>query len=103
MKKMLTALAIAATIAVTAVAMPTKADARNGWWIPGAIIGGLALGAIVSGAYGPYYYGPGPYYYYGPGPYYYGPGPYYGRGYYYAPYRYRTYRHYRHYGHHHGH
>ena len=37
------------------------------------MLGGLALGAIASGAYAaPYYYGPGPYYY-GAGPAYYGP------------------------------
>ena len=92
MHKTLTALATAATIAVVGVAMPTKAEARNGWWIPGAIIGGLAIAAIASGAYGPYYYGPGPYYAYGPGPYY-------GPGYYYPRYRYRYYGHYRHYRH----
>ena len=98
MYKTLTAIAAAVAIAVTAVAMPTKAEAHNDWWIPGAIIGGLAIAGAVSGAYGPYYY-------YGPGPYYaYGPGPYYGRGYYYPRYRYRHgyyrhryYRHYRHY------
>jgi hypothetical protein len=64
MRKTLTVLAAAATIAIAAVAAPTDAQARwRGWWIPGAIVGGLALGAIASGAYGPYYYGPGPYYY----------------------------------------
>jgi hypothetical protein len=47
-----------------------------GWW-PGAVIGGLAAGAIIgSAAAPPYYYGPG-YGYYGPG--YYGPGYGYGR------------------------
>ena len=92
MYKNLTAIAAAAAIAVTAVVMPTKAEAHNDWWIPGAIIGGLAIAGAVSGAYGPYYYGPGPYYAYGPGPYY-------GPGYYYPRYRYRHryYRHYRHY------
>jgi hypothetical protein len=43
---------------------------RRGWWGPGVVIGGLALGAAVA----PYYYG-GPYY--DAGPYYYG-GPYWG-------------------------
>jgi hypothetical protein len=106
MKKTLIALATAATIAVTAIATPTKVEANsNGWWIPGAIIGGLAIGAIASGGYyggygpyyapRPYYYGPGPYYY-GGGPNYYGGGPYYGRRYYYGPRYYRAHR-YRHY------
>ena len=36
----------------------------------GALIGGIAAGALAA----PYYHH---YYYYGPGPYYYGPGPYY--------------------------
>jgi len=104
MKSKLIALASAAMIAFTAVAVPNKAEARwrGGWWIPGAVVGGLALGAIIASrpyyyGYGPYYSGYGPYYsydygpyYYGGGPYYYGGGPYYygGRGYYYnRPYR----------------
>ena len=48
------------TIAVAAVAVPTDAQARRGWWGPGALIGGLAAGAIIAGAagaYGPYGYG----------------------------------------------
>lgn len=110
MKKTLIALATAATIAVTAIAAPTRAEARDGWWIPGAIFGGLALGALAaSAAYGPYYgpryyYGPGPYwggwgpaYAYAPGPYYYGPryydGPRYYRSYAYYPRRHYYYRH----------
>jgi hypothetical protein len=72
MRTTLTALAAAATIAVTAIAAPTEAEARNGWWIPGAVIGGIAAGAIIGGLARPYYYGPGPYYY-APGPAYYGP------------------------------
>jgi hypothetical protein len=77
MTKTMTAVAAAALVAVAAIAAPTEAEARRGWWVPGAVIGGLAAGAIIAGAagaYGPYgYYGPGPAYYYGPGPYY-GPG-----------------------------
>jgi hypothetical protein len=108
MNSKLIALASAATIALTAVAMPNQAEARwrghggGGWWIPGAVVGGLALGAIASSAYRPYYgYGPyydndyGPYAYeYGGGPYAYeyGGGPYYNGGprYYYGQ---RYYRH----------
>jgi hypothetical protein len=71
MTRTMTAVAAAALIAVAAVAAPTEAQARRGWWVPGAVIGGLAAGAIIAGAagaYGPYYYGPAPgYYAYGPG------------------------------------
>jgi hypothetical protein len=72
MSKSLTAIAVAATIAVAAVATPQPAEARGGH-IAAGIVGGLAVGAIIGGiaANGPYgYYGPA---YYGPGPYY-GPG-----------------------------
>jgi hypothetical protein len=81
MNSKLIALASAAVIALTAVAIPNQAEARwrgGGWWIPGAVVGGLALGALAAR---PYYYGPG---YYG---YAYGPGPYYG-GYGYGAYDY---------------
>ncbi len=108
MNSKLIALASAAVIALTAVAIPNQAEARwrgGGWWIPGAVVGGLALGAaIASRSYGPGYYGyayaPGPYYGYDYGPYdyeygryYNGSGPYYygGPSYYYArPYRHWT-------------
>ena len=75
MRKTLTALAAAATIAIAAVAMPTSADARRGWRGP-AFFGGLAAGAFIAGALArPYYYAPRAYYY-DPGPvYYYAPGP----------------------------
>jgi hypothetical protein len=117
MNSKLIALASAATIALTAVAMPNQAEARwrghggGSWWIPGAVVGGLALGAIASSAYRPYYgYGPyydndyGPYAYeYGGGPYAYeyGSGPYayeYGGGPYYngGPRYYYGQRYYRH-------
>jgi len=74
MRKFLTGLVAAATIAGAMVATSGTAEAR--WhgrgWGPGAVIGGLAAGAILGGViasqpYYPYggYYGPGPYY--GPG------------------------------------
>jgi hypothetical protein len=84
MNSKLIALASAATIAVTAAAIPNQAEARwrgGGWWVPGAVVGGLALGAAIASR--PYYYGGGPYYAYGGNPYY-GGGPYYGSGSYYG-------------------
>jgi hypothetical protein len=85
MRKSLTALAAATTLAVAAVATPTTADARWGWW--GPAFGGFAAGAIIGSALArpyyayPYYgygYGYGPYYGYGYPAYYYAPRPYYG-------------------------
>ena len=105
MRKAVTALAAAATIAVATVATPTTADARRGWWGPG-IIGGFAAGAIIGSAfarpygygypYGYYgYYAPAPVYYdyYTPAPAYYGyyaPRPYYGCWRWRSGYRYRV-------------
>src|SRR5262249_23465914 len=70
MKLKLIALASAAMIGLTAVALPDQAEARwrrGGWWVPGAVVGGLALGAAIASR--PYYYGPGYYgYAYNPGP-----------------------------------
>src|SRR5258706_12836855 len=88
MKKTLTALAAAGTIALATVATPTTADARWGWW--GPAIGAFAAGAIIGGAlaspysygyYGGYYpaysypYGYYPAYSYGPAYYGYAPAP----------------------------
>ncbi len=75
-----------ATVAALGISLnPTKASAHwgGGWgWGVGA---GFLAGALVGGALAsPYYYAPGPYYYY-PG-YYYAPGPYY-------HYPYHHYRH----------
>lgn len=74
MTKTLMALGAAAVMTAATMAAPSTAEARwrHGWG-PGAVIGGLAAGAIIGGALAsrPYYYGPGPYYYepaYGPGP-----------------------------------
>ena len=67
MNKILTVTAAAAALIVASVAAPQQAQARHG--VNGAIIGGLAAGALVGAAVasGPYYaYGPGPYYAYGP-------------------------------------
>lgn len=87
MRKSLTALAAAATIAVAAIATPTTAEARRGWW--GPALGGLAVGAIIGSALARPYYGYGSGYGYGyPAYSYYRPA-YYGYGYapryYYAP------------------
>jgi hypothetical protein len=97
MRRKLIALGTAAALALTVTtALPQKAEARDGWWIAGAVVGGLALGAIAANAY----YGPGPYYYYGgyyPYGYYAGYYPhYYGYGYYHRHYAYHPYYH-RHY------
>lgn len=77
MRKTLTALAAAATIAVVAVAAPSDAFAqRRGGAVAAGIIGGLAAGAIIGSAIAPrpyYYYEPAPVY--GPPPGYYGPPP----------------------------
>jgi hypothetical protein len=80
MKRIVTALLAAVTIATMALASSGTAEARwvggwhggwrGGWhrgWGPGPFIGGLAAGAIIGGALAaPYYY---PYGYYGPYPY----------------------------------
>ena len=75
MRKTLTALAAAATVAITAMAAPTSAEARwrGGGAVAAGVIGGLAAGALIAGAarpYGYYYGGPA---YYAPAPAYYGP------------------------------
>ncbi len=98
MKRKLMALASAAMIALATGVTPNKAEAHwhGGWWVPGAVIGGIALGAALASRpyyyydYGPYYYGGPYYYYYGGGPYYY--------GYPYWHHRHYGYRYHRHYG-----
>lgn len=83
MKKAILAAVAAAALVATSVA-PQPAEARGGR-IAAGVLGGLAAGAILGGAFGPRYYGPG-YGYYGPGYGYYGGG--YAPAYYggYAPY-----------------
>jgi hypothetical protein len=74
MRKILTAVAAAALIGVTALASSSPAEAWGQWgwgWGPGPFWGGLAAGAVVGGAIAasPYYYRPYyPYAYYGYGP-----------------------------------
>jgi hypothetical protein len=82
MRKTLTALVAAATLATASVAAPTPADAR--WRGAGFFLGGLAAGAIIGSAFArPYYYGGYGGYYGGYGGYYGGYGGY--GGYYAAP------------------
>jgi hypothetical protein len=74
MRRILTATAVAATLAVASVAAPQRAEAHcHGCGVAAGVVGGLAAGAIIGSALaGPRYYGPG-YGYYAPGPVYYGP------------------------------
>jgi hypothetical protein len=92
MKKMVTALVVAASLATTAIATSGTAEARwgggggwhggwggGGWrggWGPGL---GFAAGALVGGAIASSYYYPYGYYPYGYGYGYGYPSPYYGR------------------------
>ena len=77
MRKSLTALAAAATIGTAAIAAPTSAEARWGWW--GPALGGLAVGAIIGSALAAPAYG------------YYGGYPAYSSGYGYPAYGYGGY------------
>ena len=66
------ALAAVATLAVSAVAAPQTAEARNGRVAAGVaagLLGGAVVGGMIAsqnGYYGPGYYGPGYGYYGGP-------------------------------------
>lgn len=57
MTKTLTAIAVAATLGLAAVAAPQQAEARGGGAVAAGVIGGLAAGAIIgsAAAHGPYY------------------------------------------------
>jgi hypothetical protein len=74
MKKTLTALVAAGTIAFAALATPTGASARDGGAVAAGIIGGLAAGAIIGSAVA----APPPPVYYAPAPVYVAPAPVYG-------------------------
>lgn len=64
MKKVVLALATAATVAAASMVTPAPAEARGGR-VAAGVIGGLAAGAIIGGALAaPRYYG-GPGYYSG--------------------------------------
>jgi hypothetical protein len=84
MKKILTVTAAVAALTLASVAAPQQAQARHG--VNGAIIGGLAAGALVGAAVAS-----GPYYGYGPGPYAYG-GCYWTRERVWTPYGWRFHR-----------
>ena len=64
MRKILTAVVVAASVGAAAIATPSPAKAWWGWGP--AVVGGVVAGAIVGGAIAsrPYYpyYGPYPYY-----------------------------------------
>jgi hypothetical protein len=58
MRNALTALALAATVAVAAVSVSTPAEARwRGGGVAAGVIGGIAAGALIAGAARPYGYG----------------------------------------------
>jgi len=64
MRKTITTIAAAATLAVAAMAAPSTASADNGR-ITAGVIGGLAAGALIGAAASqPQYYYGGPYAYY---------------------------------------
>jgi hypothetical protein len=63
MRKTLTALATAATVAVAAIATPTAAEAHHWGWRGPGLLGGLIVGGLVASAFAPrYYYNNYPYY-----------------------------------------
>ncbi len=74
MRKTITALVAVATMAVAAVSIPGKAEARwrGGGGVAAGVIGGIAAGALIAGAANGGGYGPG-YGYYGGPAYAYGP------------------------------
>jgi hypothetical protein len=72
MRRIVTALAAAATIAAATVATPGAANAGGRDWLGPAIIGGIAAGIVVGTQIArPYYPGPVQFEYSQPGPTYY--------------------------------
>ena len=63
MKRTLVAMSAAAALAMGTFAVPQQAEAHAWWWIPAAIVGGVAVGAAVGAPYayaaprGEYVYG----------------------------------------------
>jgi opacity protein-like surface antigen len=57
MRKSLTAVALAATVAVAAVAAPSAAEAHHWGWRGPGLIGGLILGGLAASAFAPRYHG----------------------------------------------
>jgi hypothetical protein len=50
MKRILSVITLATTVALGSMAVSSPADARNNGAIIGGVVGGLALGAIIGGA-----------------------------------------------------
>ena len=48
MRKILTGLVAAASISGAAIATSSNAEAWRGWWLPGAVAGGVVAGAVVG-------------------------------------------------------
>ncbi|MCZ7641438.1 MAG: hypothetical protein M5U33_00100 [Pseudorhodoplanes sp.] len=69
MSKTILSIAAAGLVALATITAPAPAEARRGGAVAAGIIGGLAVGALLGGAYRPYgpYYGPAYYGAYGPG------------------------------------
>jgi hypothetical protein len=72
MKKLLTSLVAVAAIGASAVGLSSTAEAH--WFGPGwgygpapFVAGAIVAGSVAAAATAPYYYGYGPYPYYGPG------------------------------------
>jgi hypothetical protein len=63
MKRTLVAMTAATALAIGTFAVPQQAEAHAWWWIPAAIVGGVAVGAAVGSPYayaaprGEYVYG----------------------------------------------
>jgi hypothetical protein len=60
MKRGLTSMAVAASLAIVTASVPTKAEANPAWLIPALVIGGVVVAATAANAhaYAPAYYAP---------------------------------------------